>query len=67
MAEQEVGRKESAESDAVSTDWARDNLGPLVLRAGYGNERIPISYHGELRAFLVGLKDVERLRSLDAA
>jgi hypothetical protein len=52
---------------AYSTDEARDNLGPLVLRAGFGEERIPITYHGELRAFLVGPKDVARLRSLDAA
>ncbi len=68
MAEQDTGRKaDGAEAVAYSTDEARDNLGPLILRAGFGNERIPITYHGELRAFLVGLKDVERLEALDAA
>lgn len=65
MAVQADGHKDSQEP--ISTDEARDNLGPLILRAGFGNERIPITYHGELRAYLVGPKDVERLRSLDAA
>lgn len=66
MAEQDTGRK-SNESAPLSTDEARDTLGPLILRAGFGNERIPLTYHGELRAALVGLKDLERLRALDAA
>jgi prevent-host-death family protein len=61
MAEQEETAR------AYSTDEARDNLGPLILRAGFGNERIPITYHGELRAAIVGLRDLERLQSLDAA
>lgn len=64
MAEQDKGRKEP---DPISTDEARDTLGPLILRAGFGNERIPITYHGELRAALVGLRDLEKLRELDGA
>lgn len=66
MAERDMVRK-TVEADAVSTDEARDNLGPLVLRAGFGDERIPVTYHGELRAYIVGLRDMERLRALDAA
>lgn len=65
MAEQDSERKE--EPRVYSTDEARDNLGPLVLRAGFGGERIRISYHGELRAALVGIRDLERLEALDAA
>ncbi len=65
MAAQDGGGKE--DSIWYSTDEARDTLGPLVLRAGYGNERIRISYHGEPMAALIGLKDLERLEALDAA
>ncbi len=65
MPEQDSERKD--EPKVYSTDEARDNLGPLVLRAGYGNERIRISYHSETLAALIGLKDLERLEALDAA
>jgi prevent-host-death family protein len=51
----------------VSVEEARETLGRFVLRAGYGNERVIITYHGEERAALVGMKDLERLRALDAA
>jgi prevent-host-death family protein len=53
--------------EVVSVETARDTLGRFVLRAGFGNERVIITYHGEERAALIGLKDLERLRSLDAA
>ena len=51
----------------VNIEVARATLGKLVSRAGFGGERIPISRHGELAAFLVGLRDIERLRALDVA
>jgi hypothetical protein len=65
MAEQDRARKEPLECEPLSTDEARDGLGPLILRAGFGNERIPLTYHGELRAAIVGLRDLEYLRKRD--
>lgn len=68
MAEQESPVKEAKQADeVVSVEAARDTLGRFVLRAGFGNERVIITYHGEERAALVGLKDLARLRALDAA
>lgn len=70
MAEQgSSGKDEIAVADRsmLSVEEARDVLGRLVLRAGFGNERIDISYHGEPRATLIGPRDLERLRSVDTA
>lgn len=53
--------------DGVGIIRAREILGELVNRAGFGNERIPITRNGKQTAFLVGPKDIERLRQLDAA
>lgn len=68
MAEQQDGVKQNRAADeVVSVEAARDTLGRFVLRAGYGDERVVITYHGEERAALIGLRDLERLRALDAA
>ena len=58
----EVGK---ADKSSLSIEEARDVLGRLVLRAGYGNEQIELTYHGEPCAALVGKRDLERLRALD--
>ncbi len=58
---------ESESPSGIGVKRAREILGDLVLRAGYGDERIPILRHGREVAFLVGPKDIERLRALDAA
>jgi hypothetical protein len=66
----EIERK--PDSDEVETPEgvgiirARRSLGELVNRAGFGNERIQILRNGKPVAFLVGPKDIERLRALDA-
>lgn len=52
--------------DGVGIRRAREILGDLVSRAGYGNERIVIVRHGKQAAALIGVKDLERLRALDA-
>lgn len=67
MAEGDSGVKADQEKDVVALEEIRDTLGRFVLRAGYGGERIVITYHGERRAALVGMKDLERLLALDAA
>ena len=51
----------------VSSDDARRNLAELLARAGHKEERIVITLYGREHAALVPIKDLERLRSLDAA
>jgi hypothetical protein len=67
----ERGRKpdedETESPEGVGIIRARQVLGELVNRAGFGNERIPILRNGKQAAFLVGPRDVEKLRALDAA
>lgn len=58
---------ESVTDDGVGLELARATLGELVLRAGFGNERIPITRHGKQTAALIGIRDLEKLRSTDAA
>lgn len=53
--------------DGVGVKRAREILSDLVLRAGYGNERIALTRHGKQVAFLIGARDFERLRALDAS
>lgn len=68
MAEQlESKADESDTADGIGIIRARETLGDLVNRAGFGNERIPITRHGKQVAAIVGMKDLERLRKLDAA
>lgn len=63
----EVKETEGEADEVVSVEAARDTLGRFVLRAGFGNERVVITYHGEERAALIGIRDLQRLRALDAA
>lgn len=59
---------ETVELDAgIGIEMARARLGDLVLRAGYGNERITLTRKGKPVAALVGLKDLNRLQECDAA
>lgn len=66
---QEPERKEDeAEGpEGVGIVRAREILGELVNRSGFGGERIPILRNGKAVAGLVSMKDLERLRVLDAA
>jgi prevent-host-death family protein len=66
---EELERKQDDDGDTmegVGVNRARDILGELVNRAGYGGERIPLTRNGKQVAALVSMKDVERLRALDA-
>lgn len=53
--------------EGVGIIRAREILGDLVNRAGFGDERIQILRNGKPLAAIVGLRDLERLRALDAA
>lgn len=63
-------RKQESD-DAVTPDGigiirAREILGDLVNRAGFGNERIVVLRNGKRVAALVGMRDLERLQALDS-
>lgn len=58
---------EAEEPSGVGIVRARDILGELVNRAAFGNERIVITRNDKQVAGLVGMRDLERLRQLDAA
>lgn len=64
--EREPEADEQETPDGVGIRRARDILGDLVSRAQYGNERIVIVRHGKQAAALIGMKDIERLRAMDA-
>jgi len=66
-AEATVAAEEDVTAESFGLEGARKTLGDLVIRAGYGNERIVITRKGKPTAALVGIRDLERLRSLDAA
>lgn len=66
MAEQDVGRKEALET-VVTQDTARRELTELMARTRFTGERFRITFHGDDAAALVPMKDLERLRALDAA
>lgn len=53
--------------EAIPVSDVQARLSELVNRAGFGNERIVLTRHGKQAAALIGLKDLERLRALDAA
>jgi prevent-host-death family protein len=52
--------------DHFSINEARDGLGTIVARAGYGDQRIVITRYGVPLALVVGLRDFDRLAKLDA-
>lgn len=59
--------RKTVELEIVAIDVARDTLGDLATRAGFKDERILISRHGKPLVALIGMPDLERLQSLDAA
>ena len=64
----ELERKQDDEQDSpegVGIIRAREILGDLVNRAGFGNERVLLTRNGKQIAALIGLRDLERLRTLD--
>jgi len=65
--ESERNPTEPPEEDGVNLEFARANIGALVLDAGIANKQIVITRHGKPIAALIGLRDLERLRELDRA
>lgn len=49
----------------VSMTELRQRLGALVNQAAYGDERIVLVSHGQPKAAIIGVTDLERLRQLD--
>ncbi len=47
----------------ISMSEARQQLARLVNRVAYGGERIVLEAHGEPKAALVSIEDLERLRA----
>jgi prevent-host-death family protein len=61
MAKDRQNRKAQESLVEVTADEAKRSFGDLLARAGFGNERIPITRHGKRIAALVSAKDLERL------
>lgn len=53
--------RKGTEPPTVAAEDARVRLGELMLRAGYGEERIVLTRHGKPIAALIGLRDLEKL------
>jgi prevent-host-death family protein len=49
----------------VTMSKLRQNLGSLVSRAAYGKERIILIAHGEAKAAIISVEDLQRLRALN--
>lgn len=65
---QDDERKATASGElVVQSDEARRVFADLLARAGHKDERVVITLYGREHAALVGMKDLERLRALDAA
>lgn len=52
--------------EEVAAAEVRDRLTELMNRANIANERIVLTRNGKQTAALVGIRDLERLRALDA-
>ena len=51
----------------IGADAARTGLTELMGRVAFGNERIILTRNGKQAAALVPMKDLESLRTMDAA
>ncbi len=69
MVESGAGRKDESveEVSEVTATEGRIRLTELMNRAGFQGERIVLTVHGRRVAALIGMKDFERLQTLDAA
>lgn len=57
----------NAEAEEVAASDLRDRLTELMNRARYGGEQFILTTNGKPSAALVSMRDLERLRALDAA
>jgi len=62
-----ANNSKDTETPVLSIDEARPALGDLVARADYAGGRTVITRYGKEAAAIVSMKDLERLRELDAA
>ncbi len=53
--------------DTITIVDFQDRLAEITNRASYGGERIVLTRHGKPIAAIVGIKDLERLRTLETA
>jgi hypothetical protein len=66
MASETDGKPDAvAVEEGIGLEAARQDFGNLVLRAGFGGERIPITRFGKQTAALVGMKDLAFLRAVE--
>lgn len=61
MAQQGKRGKQAEENETVPIVKARDILGELANRAGYGRERFVLTRRGKPIAAIVGAEDLARL------
>lgn len=66
-AERKQDADDAETADGIGIVRAREILGDIVLRAGFGNERVILTRKGKPTAAVIGMKDLERLRQSDAA
>jgi prevent-host-death family protein len=64
MGEPGTARKDLELEEIAATD-VRDRLTELMNRASFGGERFALTVHGQRKAALVSVRDLERLRELD--
>lgn len=47
----------------IGADKAREQLGDLINRAGYGGERFVLTRHGKPEVALVSIADLEKIEA----
>lgn len=67
MDETKAERKEVQPDNVIDAKSFRRNLGEYLDRIGFGDQRFILRKNGKDRGALVPMKDLERLRELDAA
>jgi len=60
------GTGERKQETEIGLDVFRDDLTEFIGRAAFGGERFIVTRNGKQAAGLVPMKDLERLRELDA-
>lgn len=63
---QKAGKRERPRVE-IAADQARDQLGDLINRAGFGGERFILTRHGKQVVALVSIDDLKSLEATEAA
>lgn len=64
MGEPGAARKDLETEEVAATD-VRDRLTELMQRASIAGERFALTVHGQRKAAIVPVRDLDRLRELD--